>query len=126
MRILCVEDDVESREMMTILLGAGGCEVVTASGTTDALNLATKDRFALIILDNWLEMGSGVELCKKIRGFDPQTPIVFYSAAAYEADVQRAMKAGAQYYFTKPLGLQALVQTIKDMTHSTSRQSAAG
>ena len=126
MRILCVEDDVESREMMTILLGAAGCEVVTASGTTDALNLAKKDRFALIILDNWLETGSGVELCKRIRGFDPQTPIVFYSAAAYEADVQRAMKAGAQYYFTKPLGLQALMQTIKDMTHSTSRQSAAG
>ena len=126
MRILCVEDDVESREMMTILLGAAGCEVVTASGTTDALNLTKKDRFALIILDNWLETGSGVELCKKIRGFDPHTPIVFYSGAAYETDIQRAMKAGAQYYFTKPLGLQALVQTIKDMTHSTSRQSAAG
>jgi DNA-binding response OmpR family regulator len=121
MQILCVEDDADSREMMTILLGEAGYEVITASGSDDALELATLEDFAVIILDNWYERGSGVELCKEIRRFDSHTPIIFYSGAAYESDIQRAMEAGAQVYLTKPTGIQVLVKTIEEMTCCTSR-----
>ena len=124
MRILCVEDDAESREMITILLGLWGYEVVTASSPTDGLELAQQDSFALIMLDNWYESGTGLELCKQIRRFDTNTPIIFYSAAAYEADVQKAMEAGAQGYFPKPTDIQVLVQTIEGLTKPARMQPA--
>ena len=121
MKILCVEDDADSREMMTILLGAAGYEVLTASGSTDALELARKNGFAVIILDNWFDEGSGVELCKQIRQHDSRTPIIFYSGAAYQSDIDRALEAGAQRYLTKPSGIHVLVQTIKEtLSHSKS------
>jgi DNA-binding response OmpR family regulator len=124
MRILCVEDDEDSRELITILLGLWGYEVVTASSPTDGLELAQQDSFALMLLDNWYEQGSGVELCKQIRGFDTDTPILFYSGAAYEEDVQQAMEAGAQGYIFKPADLQVLVQIIEGLTQPAKRQPA--
>ncbi|HEX5736731.1 MAG TPA: response regulator [Blastocatellia bacterium] len=124
MRILCVEDDADSREVITILLGLWGYEVVTASSPTDGLELAQQDSFALIILDNWYEIGSGLELCKQIRGFDTNTPIIFYSASAYEVDVQKAMEAGAQGYLFKPTEIEVMVQTIEGLTKPAKRQLA--
>lgn len=125
MRILCVEDDADSREVMTLLLEMWNYEVVSAESPTDGLELAQQGGFALIILDNWYEKGSGLELCKQIREFDTNTPIIFYSAAAYEGDVQKAMEAGAQDYFFKPTDIQKIVQTIEVLTNSAKRQAAS-
>ena len=124
MRILCVEDDADSREIITILLGLWGYEVVTADSPPDGLELAQEDSFDLIMLDNWYEIGSGVELCKQIRRFDTNTPIIFYSAAAFEADMQKAMEAGAQGYLVKPTEIEVLVQTIEGLTKPAKRQPA--
>lgn len=124
MRILCVEDDADSREMITLWLGLAGYEVVTANSSSDGLELAQKYSFALIMLDNWYEIGSGLELCKQIRRFDTNTPIIFYSGAAYEEDVQKAMEAGAQDYVFKPAALQELVQTIEGLTKPAKMQPA--
>ncbi len=116
MRILCVEDDADSREMMTIILEQAGYEVIAASNPTDGLKIAEHGAPALIILDNWCERGSGVELCKQIRKFDSQTPIIFYSGAAYQSDIRKAMDAGAQGYLIKPAGIRDLIETIKVLT----------
>lgn len=117
MRILCVEDSEDSREVMTIILEEAGHEVVAASNPTDGLELARQHAPALIILDNWYEEGSGVELCRQIRSFDLHTPIIFFSGAAYQSDMRKAMDAGAQGYLVKPLGIRDLVETIKTLTH---------
>lgn len=124
MRILCVEDDADSREVMTLLLEMWSYDVVTAIGPTDGLELSKQGGFALIMLDNWYEEGSGLELCKQIRRFDTKTPIIFYSAAAYEEDVQKAMEAGAQCYLFKPTGIQEVVQTIEELTTPAKRRPA--
>ena len=116
MRILCVEDDADSRKMMTIILEHAGYDVVAASNPTDGLTIAKQTSPALIILDNWYEKGSGVELCKQIRKFDSHTPIIFYSGAGYQSDIRKAMDAGAQGYLIKPVGIQYLIETIKTLT----------
>lgn len=126
MRILCVEDDADSREMMTVILEQAGYEVVAASNPADGLKIAKHDAPALIILDNWYERGSGIELCKQIRQFDSHTPIIFYSGAVYQSDIQNAMEAGAQDYLIKPTGIQVLVKTVEGLTRRTSRRSVVG
>ena len=63
-------------------------------------------------MDGWLPDKSGVELCRAIREFDPHTPILFYSAAAYEKDILDALRAGAQDYLVKPVIPDELMQAV--------------
>jgi len=77
-------------------------EIVVARDFAEGLRLARQRYFDLYILDNWLPDGTGVELCHRIRGFDPHTPVVFLSSAVYESEIQEALAAGAQIYIAKP------------------------
>src|SRR6185503_2190987 len=97
--------------------------VVTATSAFDGLELSSQGSFDLIILNNWYELGSGVELCKQIRSFDTHPPIVFYSGAVYASDIERGIEAGAQSYFIKPMGIRDLIRTIEELTHRESRLS---
>ena len=118
-RILCVEDDEDSREVITVLLSEAGCEVVTASTPTEGFETARRGGFAVIVLDNWYDKGSGVELCKQIRKFDAATPIIFYSGAAEQADIQSGFAAGAQAYIIKPY-VENLVPTVLRLIRKAS------
>jgi DNA-binding response OmpR family regulator len=101
-RILCVEDDEDSCEMIALLLEQLSLEVKTASTAAEALRIIEQEAFSLIILDTWLTEGSGIELCKQVRSFDSQTPIIFYSGAGYQEDIRQGLTAGAQGYIVKP------------------------
>ncbi len=110
-RILCVDDHEDTRDMMCFLLAEYGYEAVLASSVSDALESAKSGGIALCILDHWFTASNGIELCQQIRAFDPNTPIVFYSGAAREADIQKGLAAGAQAYLVKP-DFDGLKQTI--------------
>jgi len=101
-RVLYIEDHEDTRELVTLVLEQRRYEVVTGSTIKSGVALAGSQRFDLYLLDSWLPDGSGLELCKRIREFDQVTPILFYSAAAYEADRDLAIKSGAQAYLIKP------------------------
>jgi DNA-binding response OmpR family regulator len=101
-RVLYIEDHDDTRELVTLVLEQRCYEVVTGSTIASGIALAGSERFDLYLLDSWLPDGSGLELCKQIREFDKATPILFYSAAAYEIDREHALRCGAQAYLTKP------------------------
>ena len=108
-RILYCEDDPESRELIRFLFTRNGYEIVCVEDGSTALHLVKREQFDLVLLDNWLPDLSGEELTRHIREFDQKTPILFYSAAAYEADKQAALNAGAQAYVTKPPDINQLL-----------------
>jgi DNA-binding response OmpR family regulator len=101
-RILLVDDDEDTRDMMDALLDFYGYEPVIAASVSDALESARSGGLALYILDHWLTEGNGIDLCQQIRTFDSDTPIMFYSGAGYEADIDKGLGAGAQAYLVKP------------------------
>jgi DNA-binding response OmpR family regulator len=101
-RILYIEDHADTRELVTLLLAQKSYEVITGSTIASGVSLATAEEFDLYLLDSWLPDGSGLDLCQQIRTFDKTTPILFYSAAAYAADHELALKSGAQAYLVKP------------------------
>lgn len=101
-RLLLVEDDKDSCEALAGFLESSGYDVTIAATIVEGLRCAKAHRFDLIILDNWFKESNGVELCRQIRAFDADTPILFYSAAAYEKDIQEGLRAGAQGYVVKP------------------------
>jgi two-component system, OmpR family, phosphate regulon response regulator OmpR len=114
-RILCAEDDADTCAMLTQLLSFVGYEVVTADSFAQALTMIESASCDLYLLDHWLPGGSGLELCRRIRAVDQQTPIVFFTGAGYEAERQAELAAGAQAYLVKPEDVSHLVATIKQL-----------
>ena len=114
-RILCTEDDPDSRELIVCILETADYHVTITADSAEALSLAQREQFDLIIVDNWMPGLSGEELTTEIRKFDKNTPILFYSGAAYETDKQKAHDAGAQGYLTKPLGIADLVDEVASL-----------
>jgi DNA-binding response OmpR family regulator len=100
-RILLVEDEEDAKGLVAHSLPE--YKLVCACDFSEGLRLARREYFDLYILDSWLPDQSGVELCRFIREFDPCTPILFYSAAAYARDIREAIRAGAQEYLVKPV-----------------------
>ena len=93
-RILCVDDNADSREMLRIVLD--GYENVTIGCVSARLTLAKTGRLNLYLLDGRFPDGSDVELCRQIRACDKQTPVFFQSAASGESDINAVIKGGAE------------------------------
>jgi len=117
-RVLYIEDHEDTRELVTLVLEQRCFEVVTGSTIKTGVDLAGSEKFDLYLLDSWLPDGSGLELCRKIREFDQKTPILFYSAAAYEIDRVEAIKSGAQAYLIKPSHPSELCSLVTSLIES--------
>lgn len=110
-RILCVDDDEDTCFMLTHLLEQENYEVTTIKSVSEALELAQNESFNLYIFDEWFPIEAGLGLCRKVREFDPHTPIIFYSGAAFESDKEEALYAGAQAFVAKPY-VEELIITV--------------
>ena len=120
-RVLYIEDHDDTRELVTLVLEQRSFEVVTGTTIQIGVELANSQEFDLYLLDSWLPDGSGLDLCRQIRQFDPATPILFYSAAAYEADRDLAIRSGAQAYLIKPSQPSELCNLVSSLIESHRR-----
>ena len=111
-RVLCVDDDEDSRVMLVTLLKHAFIEAKAVGTAAQALSLIQAEHFDLYMLDGWLPEIDGFELCRRLRAFDSRTPILFFSGAAYEADKQKGFEAGADDYVVKP-NISELVRSVK-------------
>ena len=87
----------------------------------EALALVENESFDLLILDNWMPGLTGTEVTQLIRRFDPTTPILFYTAAAFEGHKKAALDAGAQAYLVKPVGLDELLDEVQKLSKNPSQ-----
>lgn len=124
-RVLYIEDHEDTRELVTLVLEQKSYEVVTGSTIKSGVDLAGSQDFDLYLLDSWLPDGSGLDLCRQIREFDKATPIVFYSAAAYEIDRAEALDSGAQAYLVKPSQPSELCSLVTSLIESHRRCNCA-
>jgi DNA-binding response OmpR family regulator len=120
-RILYVEDDEDTRELVTCVMKMNNYRIAAAENCHDALMLARSNEFDLYLIDNWIAECSGIDLCEKLREFDPFVPILFYSGAAYEHDKQRAFAAGAQGYLVKPVDNDELLKELSRLISAARR-----
>ena len=111
-RILCTEDDDDTRDLLRLSLELEGFEVICVQQAEQAINLARTQPFDLYLLDNWMPEVAGEDLCQRLREFDSTTPILFYSGAARESDKRAAIAAGAQGYVVKPASPDELKSEI--------------
>jgi DNA-binding response OmpR family regulator len=113
-RILCVDDNADVREMLTALLGAAGYDATAISADRDDGRFFARDGFDLFILDRASRTDAGLELCRELRGRHPDTPIIVYSADAFERHHREAAEAGATACVDKPL-IKPLVRAVEKL-----------
>ena len=114
-RILCVEDNRDSREMIATLLRETDADYdVTAVETAaEALALDGKNTFDLYILDIWLPGMDGVELCRRLRDRGVTKPIMFFSAMGVQAkDRDYVLSSGADEFLVKSVDLDRFTETV--------------
>ena len=111
-RILCVDDDEDSREMLSTLLRWQLIDAKGVGTAAEALSSMRAERFNLYLLDSHLPDLDGFQLCRLMRDLDPHTPILFFSGAAFETDKQKGIEAGANDYVNKP-DIEGLIGSIR-------------
>ena len=111
--ILIVEDDRDTCELLRHVLPEW--KLTISHTIAGAVSHYLENHFDLVMLDNWLPDGSGVELCRKVRELNFAAPIIFVSGAAHEKDVEDAIASGATKYLTKPCEPDTLKQVVKEL-----------
>lgn len=119
-RVLCAEPHEDTCRLITILLERQGHEVVSATTLAECVGLAGEGGFDLYMLDDDYIDGTALQLCKRLREMTPQTPILFFSARAFDRDRKLALEAGASAYLNKPDDLFNIVQTINSILSGKS------
>ncbi len=111
-RVLVVDDDPEIREVVSWLLEDEGIAVETASDGPRALDCATRERPALIVLDMGLPLLSGEEVAARLRAhYGEPPPIIVVSADGRAAE--KATRIGARGYLHKPFDIDELMRLVR-------------
>jgi len=110
MKTLVVEDDADTREMLTLLLQVEGYDVEQAANGRDAWNEFRKNSIGLVISDWLMPEGDGLELCRRIRAVErTQYPyVILISALKGKDNFLRAMSAGVDDFISKPFDVDEL------------------
>jgi len=112
-RILYLEDDEDTVEMVTFMLSLSGIDVVAVSSSKEAARLAKSEPFDLYLLDGLLPTGNSFELCRELRRHNSSVPVIFYSALGFPADIKKGAEAGADAYLVKPYSGD-LAETVQE------------
>ncbi len=113
-RILYIEDHPAQRDIMAQMLELSGYDVAVACDGLDGLEQARSRSPDLILMDLRMPRMDGFQAIRELRK-DPDTseiPIIAISAWASAKHKERALEAGADEHFTKPVDLNRLLETI--------------
>lgn len=119
-KILIAEDDKDIRELVMLTLQFNAFEVMGAKDGQEAVEMAQRDTYDLILLDVRMPRMTGYEACKQLRAIEAtkDTPIIFLSAKGQETEIQAGLEAGATEYILKPFAPDVLVRKINEVMKS--------
>ncbi|MGB8169233.1 MAG: response regulator [Chthoniobacteraceae bacterium] len=121
MKILSVDDKDENLYMLEALLRGHGHEVDSASNGLDALRLAERGRYDLIVSDILMPRMDGFQLCRELQKDDRlrRIPLIFYTATYTDPkDAAFALSLGAARFLTKPLEPEKFIDAINEVAAS--------
>lgn len=109
-RILVADDEPEIREVLRMMLGSEGYEILEACNAAEAVEQATG--VDLVILDIMMPGESGIQACTKIRE-KSNVPVLFLTAKSGEHDKVLGFSAGGDDYLVKPFSYMELLSRVK-------------
>ena len=116
-KVIIVDDDRDTREMLTLALELEGLDVAQAANGLRLISAMHVDRPDVILLDVMMSWIDGFELCRAIKKNPTfgDIPVIFISARKSVEDERAGIAAGAVDYFPKPLDMDRLVGRIRQI-----------
>ena len=111
-KVLVVDDDVKTVELVKLYLNRDGYRVVTAYDGVEALRLARESHPDLIVLDLMLPGIDGLEICRTLRN-ESDVPIIMLTAMTTDQDRLTGLDLGADDYVTKPFSPRELAARVR-------------
>jgi len=113
-KVLVVDDEERVREMLGFRLRLFGYEVLKASNGEEALEVATREKPDLVLLDIMMPGMDGFQVCSRLKRNEEtkDIPVVILTAKADAKDVTRAVNSGASDYVVKPYDPMVLQQKV--------------
>jgi two-component system alkaline phosphatase synthesis response regulator PhoP len=111
-KVLVVDDDVKTVELVKLYLNRDGYRVLTAYNGNDALKMARENHPDLIVLDLMLPGINGFEVCRTLRS-ESEVPIIMLTALTTDDDRLTGLNLGADDYVTKPFSPRELAARVR-------------
>ncbi len=116
MKILVVDDEIEIRKILRLLLENAGYEVAEARDGEQAVKTVREDSLIdLCIMDIMMPKKTGVEATSEIRSFSA-VPILFLTAKSLDTDKEAAYSGGGDDYLVKPFSSKELLMKVEALT----------
>ena len=126
-KIIIVDDDRETREMLKMALELEGYEVSQASNGLRLISTLHVDRPDAVLLDVVMSWINGFELCRAVKKNEEfkDIPVIFISARKTQKDIDAGMAAGAVDYFSKPIDMERLLARLEELISANRGEPAA-
>ncbi len=111
--ILVVEDDKNTRKLITTILKNYGYNTLEATNGAEALDVLEHSHADLMVLDVMMPKMDGYELAKTLRDAGSQMPMLMLSAKNQSTDIKQGFIVGIDDYLTKPFDFEELILRIK-------------
>ncbi|MGE5706827.1 MAG: response regulator [Bacteroidota bacterium] len=113
MNVLVVEDEVIQAELLRIMLGHAGYDVLLARDEGEAIDLLRAHPVGAILMDRGLQGADGLDLIRRLKQ-DPATcPIPVLLVTAWPISREKGIEAGAVEVITKPFNMKALLNALR-------------
>ncbi|MBE8991251.1 response regulator [Nostoc sp. LEGE 12450] len=119
LRLLVVDDDPDTRTLLTFLFELDGAEIITAASAGAAIEIMSFFKPDILISDIYLPDENGCSLLIKLRNLEAKRgrkiPAIALTASAFDEDRNRALLAGYDIYRCKPIDLDDLSSTVASL-----------
>ena len=118
MTILVVDDDADSRDLVTTVLESAKASVLTAASATEALDILQREPVNVLLADVAMPGEDGCVLVRRLREREPPLntiPAVALTSFAGHDDRRRALDAGFQIHLGKPVEARTLIEAVASL-----------
>jgi DNA-binding response OmpR family regulator len=113
--VLLVDDSATNNLLLQVAFEQNDFAVEVAYSGKDALKILNKKHIDAVLLDLMMPGMSGFDVLEAIRANEntAKIPVIIVSADSEEADADKSLEMGANYFFEKPLKLNEIVEKVK-------------
>jgi two-component system copper resistance phosphate regulon response regulator CusR len=120
MRLLLVEDEIAIQDFLRTSLEEAGYQVEAALDAKNAMQLAARSEFDILIVDPGLPDQDGISLILNLRQMGVRAPVLILSARRSVDDRVRGLEQGGDDYLTKPFALAELLARLRNLLKRNS------
>ena len=123
-RVLVIDDDQETTDMLKLILEPSAFEVVTTNSGSQGIEMARKLNLDVVIVDLLMPGMNGLQVCEAVRKFSG-VPILVLSAVSKPGIVAQALNNGADDFMLKPMKSSLLIASINKLARRARAEQEA-